>query len=93
MEYFLSVFSFMLLGVLVFSGSSILTYFNKNIHFVVIIIPMVSIAVIYSMIADLTNLLPILITMSTVLSLLGNWTVRTIQSTKRLTENLNKQTN
>ncbi|WP_078381209.1 hypothetical protein [Sutcliffiella halmapala] len=93
MEYFIPVFSFILLGVLVFSGSSVLTFLNKKVHFVVVIIPMVSVAVIYSMIADLTNLLPILITMTTILSLLGNYIVKSIPSTKRLTEDLNKQTN
>jgi CHASE2 domain-containing sensor protein len=93
MEYFFPMISLFLLGLLVFSGSSVMTYLNEKIHFVVVVIPMVTFGVIYSIIANITNLLPAIVTMSTLLSLFGIWVVKALRSSKQLTGNIEKQPN
>jgi hypothetical protein len=74
----------MLLGIIVYFGSSLMTMLNSKIQFLAVIIPMVSIAILYSVIAQLTGFLPILITMTTMLSLLGIWTVNKMKATERI---------
>lgn len=85
MDYLLTLLSVILLGIIVYFGSSLMTMLNRKIQFHVVIIPMVSIAILYSVIARLTGLLPILITMTTLLSLLGIWTVTRMKETERIT--------
>jgi hypothetical protein len=85
MDYLLTLLSVMLLGIIVYFGSSLMTMLNRKIQFLVVIIPMVSIAILYSVIAQLTGFLPILITMTTLLSLLGIWTVNRMKATERIT--------
>ncbi|RJR06768.1 hypothetical protein C4588_07415 [Candidatus Parcubacteria bacterium] len=85
MDYLLTLLSVMLLGIIVYFGSSLMTMLNRKIQFLVVILPMVSIAILYSVIARLTGFLPILITMTTMLSLLGIWTVTRMKATERIT--------
>lgn len=84
MDYLLTLLSVLLLGIIVYFGSSLMTMLNRKIQFLVVIIPMVSIAILYSVITRLTGLLPILITMTTLLSLLGIWTVTRMKATERI---------
>ncbi|MFE7061303.1 hypothetical protein ACFVAD_03990 [Sutcliffiella sp. NPDC057660] len=84
MDYLLTLLSVLLLGIIVYLGSSLMTMLNRKIQFLVVIIPMVSIAILYSVIARLTGLLPILITMTTLLSLLGIWKVTRMKATERI---------
>ena len=84
MDYLLTLFPIILLGIIVYFGSSLMTILNRRVQFLVVIIPMVSIAILYSVIARLTGFLPILITMTTLLSLLGIWTVNRIKGTERI---------
>ncbi|MGM0838884.1 MAG: hypothetical protein ACQEV7_22330 [Bacillota bacterium] len=84
MDYLLTLLSVMLLGIIVYFGSSLMTTLNRKIHFLVVIIPMVSIAILFSVIVRLTGFLPILITMTTLLSLLGIWTVNGMKAQARI---------
>ncbi|MCM3616584.1 hypothetical protein M3936_03210 [Sutcliffiella horikoshii] len=79
MEYLFPVIALFLLGMLVFSGSSIMAYLNGNVPFVLVILTMGIFGIIYSLIAKITELLPAIITMSTLLSLLGLWVVKNYQ--------------
>lgn len=85
MDYLLTFLSIMLLGIIVYFGSSLMTMLNRKIQFLVVIIPMVSVAILYSVIARLTGFLPILITMTTLLSLLGIWSVTRMKATEHIT--------
>ncbi|TYS70889.1 hypothetical protein FZC76_03045 [Sutcliffiella horikoshii] len=92
MEYLFPMIALFLLGMLVFSGGSLMAYLNKNVHFVSVILTMVSFGIFYSLIARITDLLPAIITMSTVLSLLGIWVVNNYRTVKMAAKELNKQT-
>jgi hypothetical protein len=91
MEYLFPVIALFLLGLLVVSGSGMIAYLNEEIHFVGVILPMVAFGVIFSILTKTTSLLPAIITMSTLLSLLGIWTVKAFRSTKDLPKDINKQ--
>ncbi|KMJ58348.1 hypothetical protein AB685_10640 [Bacillus sp. LL01] len=82
MEILFPVIALFLLGMLVFSGSGIMAFLNKNVHFVSVILTMVTFGTLYSVIANITAFLPAIITMSTVLSLLGIWVVNNFRSAK-----------
>ncbi len=92
MEYLFPMIALFLLGMLVFSGGGLMAYLNKKVHFVSVILTMVSFGVLYSLIAKLTNLLPAIITMSTILSLLGIWVVNNYRTVKVPPKELDKQT-
>ncbi|MCA1319162.1 hypothetical protein LC085_04485 [Bacillus tianshenii] len=86
MDSLFTLLSITLLGGIVYLCSSLMTRVNRKIQFLAVIIPMVSINMLYSVMAQLTNLLPILITMTTLLSLLGIWTVNRKISTGKATD-------
>ncbi len=92
MEYLFPVIALFLLGMLVFSGGSLMAYLNKKVHFVSVILTMVSFGILYSLIARITDWLPAIITMSTVLSLLGIWVVNNYRTVKMSPKELDKQT-
>ncbi|WP_417897058.1 hypothetical protein ABN702_11795 [Bacillus haimaensis] len=81
-----TLLSITLLGGIVYLCSSLMTMVNRKIQFLAVIIPMVSISILYSVMAQLTNLLPILITMTTLLSLLGIWTVNRRMAFEKITD-------
>ncbi|MBM7621547.1 CHASE2 domain-containing sensor protein [Bacillus tianshenii] len=86
MDSLFTLLSITLLGGIVYICSSLMTRVNRKIQFLAVIIPMVSISILYSVMAQLTNLLPIVITMTTLLSLLGIWTVNRKISTGKVTD-------
>lgn len=92
MEYLFPMIALFLLGMLVFSGGGLMAYLNKKVHFVSVILTMVSFGIFYSLIARITDLLPAIITMSTVLSLLGIWVVNNYRTVKMTAKELDKQT-
>ncbi|QFT88597.1 hypothetical protein FIU87_08080 [Bacillus sp. THAF10] len=87
MESFFPVIALFLLAILVLSGSGIMTYLNHKVPFVFVILTMASFGILYSMLAKITSLLPVIITISTILSLTGMWLVihyRSYRGGKRL---------
>lgn len=91
MEYLFPVIALFLLGMLVFSGSGIMAYLNKKVHFVSVILTMVTFGTLYSVIAKITTFLPAIITMSTLLSLLGIWVVNNLRTARVAQRELEKQ--
>ncbi|WP_404351002.1 hypothetical protein LG311_07985 [Sutcliffiella horikoshii] len=65
-----------------------MAYLNKKVHFVSVILTMVSFGILYSLIARITDWLPAIITMSTVLSLLGIWVVNNYRTVKMVPKQL-----
>ncbi|KPB04272.1 hypothetical protein [Bacillus sp. CHD6a] len=92
MEYLFPMIALFLLGMLVFSGGGLMAYLNNKVHFVSVILTMVSFGILYSLFARLTDLLPAIITMSTVLSLFGIWVVNNYRTVKIAAKELEKQT-
>ncbi|CAG9620641.1 hypothetical protein [Sutcliffiella rhizosphaerae] len=90
MEYFFPVIAVLLLGVLVLSGSGVMAYLNGQVHFIVVVLTMAVFGILYSMIANITGILPVIITVSTLLSLVGIWIVRYFRFNRNASKELGK---